>query len=799
MNLKFPTLLVLILVFNPTILFARGILIPEDKKIPPLVLVKQIVDFKIEDQIAETMVEQVFYNHSDRPLEATYIFSVPKGASVNKFTMWVDGKETKGELLEAAKAREIYTGIVRRIQDPGLLEYMENSLIRLRVFPVPPRGNQRVSIAYTSIVPKEGDLMEFVFPLKGETRLYQSTQDFSLSGTIKSQHGIANTYSPTHELNVQRKSDKEISISLVKPMFSGDRDFQLFYSFTEKAIGMSVLTHRPIAGEDGYFSLMINPSLKSAKGKLISRDFVFVMDTSGSMRGPKMDQAKKALKYCIESLGEKDRFSMLNFATTVSLFREEFVEANNELKNNGKKWIDSLESTGGTAIRDALIAALNVRGNDSARPFVIVFFTDGMPTIGETNHEKIVREVISKTKPNVRIFTFGVGDDVNATMLDLLAEKTRAVATYVRPSEDIEVKSSAMVSKISNPVLVNPSLIFPPNLQVLETYPPSLPDVFEGSQVMVFGKYKGQGASAIKLKGDFGDEKKEIVYEYHFPEKTSDSKVFVEQLWARRKVGFLLDQIRVNGEKSELVEEVTRLAKKYGITTPYTSYLVVPDQIVYPIPRPAPGFPMPRVPALPFGLAPSAGGNETRKVLEFARENQDRPGQLAEGRALAAEKASAFAGSPGNLGAEQYKKAMEAKGALDRAKDALRRNDQNAVQGGKLGVDLSVQNQSFRDQVTLPNTAIRQVFGRSMIEVGGVWIDEGFQKAMPTIVVQAQSDAYFRLLEKQPQLMKIFTLGNYLIWVTPSNTALVIDTQEGEVKISDQVIDQMFIKVPDKK
>ena len=770
---------------------ARGLLIPEDKKIAPLILIKQIVDFKIEDQIAETMVEQVFYNHSDRPLEATYIFPVPKGASVNKFTMWVDGKETKGEMLEADKAREIYTSIVRRIQDPGLLEYMENNLIRMRVFPVPARGNQRVSVSYTSVVPKEGDIMEFIFPLKGEMRSNQVAQDFSLSGTIKSQHGIANTYSPTHDINTQRKSDKEVSLSLNKAGLVGDKDFQLFYSFSDKAVGMSMLTHRPIPTEDGYFSLMINPSMKGNKLKPMPRDFVFVMDTSGSMRGPKMEQAKKALKYCINSLGENDRFSMLNFATAVSLFRDEFVPANEEFKNTGRKWIEGLDSTGGTAIRDALLAALEIRGNDASRPFVIVFFTDGMPTIGETNPEKITRDVLAKIKPNTRIFTFGVGDDVNATMLDMLAEKTKAATTYVRPAEDIEIKSSAMVSKISNPVLVNLSLNFSPDIQVLDIYPTSLPDIFEGSQLMVFGKYKGKGGSAIKLRGDLANEKKEFVYEYNFPEKTADSKSFVEQLWARRKVGFLLDQIRANGEKGELVDEVTKLAKKYGITTPYTSYLVVPDHVSYPIYRPVPGYPTPKV-FVPFGLLPSSVGDGNRKVLEFARENQSRPGQLAEGRATAAEKASEFAGVAGAPGAEQLKKAMDAKGDLDRAKDALRRRDQNAVQGGKMGVDLSVQNQNFRDQTTVSETAIKQISGRSMIEVGGVWIDEGFLKTMPTMVIQAQSDAYFRLLEKQPQLRKLFGLGNYLIWVTPGNTALVIDTQEGKNTISDQEIEQMF-------
>lgn len=150
---------------------------------------------------------------------------------------------------------------------------------------------------------------------------------------------------------------------------------------------------------------------------------------------------------------------------------------------------------------------------------------------------------------------------------------------------------------------------------------------------MVFGKYKGKGGSAIKLRGDLANEKKEFVYEYNFPEKTSDSKSFVEQLWARRKVGFLLDQIRANGEKGELVDEVTKLAKKYGITTPYTSYLVVPDHVAYPIHRPVPGYPTPKLP-VPFGLLPHRVVMKIAKFLNLRvkikvdRANLQRAGRL---------------------------------------------------------------------------------------------------------------------------------------------------------------------------
>src|SRR5207248_7489267 len=220
-----------------------------------------------------------------------------------------------------------------------------------------------------------------------------------------------------------------------------------------------------------------------------------------------------------------------------------------------------------------------LRDADESRTFTIVFFTDGLPTIGETNVDTILKNTLAKNSANTRIFTFGVGDDVNATMLDALAEKTRALATYVRPEEDIEAKVSSLYSRISHPVLANLKITTTGDVSLSEVYPAQLPDLFHGQQLTVAGRFTGKGASAIKLTGLVGKETKEIVYEITFPDKTGNERDFVEQLWARRKVGYLLDQIRANGEKKELVSEVVVLAKRYGITTPYTSYLVVPDTV----------------------------------------------------------------------------------------------------------------------------------------------------------------------------------------------------------------------------
>ena len=400
---------------------ARGILIPKEKDVPPLAMLNHQVTITIEDQVAVTHIEQTFRNHTDRKLEATYVFPVPKGASVTKFAMWVDGKKVPGELVEAAKAKQIYTSIVQRTMDPGLLEYMGNNLLKLSVFPVPPKGDQKIEISYTSVAPSENGLVEYVYPLKTDGKAVSTLEKFAIKVDIKSQHSIQNIYSPSHAITMSRPSEKRAVIGFEKDQAALDRDFQLYYTAGTKDVGLTALTHRPVGSSPGYFMLLVSPRAELSKTQHVPRDIVLVLDTSGSMRGKRMTQARNALKYCLSNLQKQDRFAIINFATTVNKHTEKLLNASEDQVTQAKKWVDGLEATGGTAIDDALKAALEFRTNEEGRTFTIVFFTDGQPTIGETNTDKILQNVMDKNTASTRIFTFGVGDDLNATFLDQLA------------------------------------------------------------------------------------------------------------------------------------------------------------------------------------------------------------------------------------------------------------------------------------------------------------------------------------------------------------------------------------------
>jgi Ca-activated chloride channel homolog len=793
---------------------AHGLLIPEAKhKTQPLAMVSHEATISIQDQAAETVVEQTFRNHTDQELQANYVFPVPKGASVRAFRMMVDGVKVEGKLVDGAEARQLCANCARLSQDPGVIDYLGNTLLTMAVHSIQPGKDLKLTVIYSALAPQDNGLIEYVYPLKTDGKATSTLEKFSIKVNIKSQHAIQNVYSPTHAFTLRRPNDRAVNIVFERDQAVLDKDFQLFYTLSNKDVGLTSMIHRPTATEDGYFLFLISPRLEAPQ-QLIPRDLVLVLDTSGSMKGVKMDQARKALHHFLKNMNKQDRFALMNFSTSVTKYQNQLLEANPEELGKARQWVDGLEASGGTAIDKALRAALDMRTRDEGRSFTVAFFTDGQPTVGETNPEVIIKNVEKRNSTNTRIFTFGVGDDVNATMLDKLAESTRAVCTYVRQEEDIEAKVSGMWSKITNPVLTNLKLTAGKDVILSDMYPPELPDLFQGSQLVVMGRYRGTGKVKLELSGLVGKEKKEFSYDVHFQDKTGNEYAFVEHLWARRKVGYLLDQIRANGESKELVEETKLLAKKHGIATPYTSYLIMSEGVA-PVLNAKPV----KLPAL--GQRPvilDRAGKAPLALQQFLQEVNATPENVekfrnvvtaanlkdnADGKCCCSsdpvERAQGKCGCCKHIEGKCPCKAGRAKTALDKQKayeaccNALRKGDLTDVQAGRLGVDLSIQCCNLRNQSRVEQTAQRDLLGRTCIEVGGIWIDTGYDvKKTKTVAVKALSDAYFRLLEKHPELKEVFRMGLHLVWVAPSGTALLLDTCDGKETLTDDEIASLF-------
>ncbi|MGH7149070.1 MAG: VIT domain-containing protein, partial [Planctomycetota bacterium] len=528
---------------------------------------------RLVEGVSTTEIEQVFRNLGPVPAEEEYLFPLPEDAVASDLSLWIDGKETKGELLDRDRARQIYEGIVRRNRDPALLEWVGRGCVRVAAFPVPPGGEARVRLRYTNLLPNSAGAFEYRLPLNLAAIARGGLRSLVVDATIESSRPLAAIYSPTHAVDVRREGDRRARVTLEASNVAADRDFRLLVASADKEFGFVFLPNRR-EGEAGTFVALFAPRFDLEAGKVLPKDLVMVIDTSGSMAGEKIEQAKGAFRHALGRLRPGDRFNLVRFSSEAEAFREAPVEASPENLEAARTWIGRIEARGGTNIDEGLARALQVSRTEGRVP-LLFFVTDGLPTVGVTDEKAILGNARSKNAAGARIFVFGVGNDVNTRLLDTLAEETRAAREYVRGGEDIEVKVSSLVDKVSSPVLAEVSVAFE-GADAHDLYPRLVPDLFKGSSLVLVGRYRGEGRKTVRLSGRFADARREWVYEIDLP-RVETRNESIRQLWASRKVYYLLDDLRMNGESREVVEEIRRLGREHGIVTPYTSYLVVEE------------------------------------------------------------------------------------------------------------------------------------------------------------------------------------------------------------------------------
>ena len=559
---------------------AQGIVVMRPPNIPqvePLTLEHHYVSVSIDNQLAVTKIDQVFANPNDLQLEGTYLFPLADDVAVSDFVLYIDGKPVTAALLQKNEARDVYEGIVRASQDPALLEYVGRGVFQARVFPIPPNGERRIQLEYAQILKTDAELAKYTYPLRTEKFTPHPVGSVAVSLEIESPHPLTTIYSPSHNIAIRREHARHASVSYEGANVSAPRDFVCYYSVSDKDVSMSLLTHRGTPDAAGYFLLLISPKYDVKKTDILEKDFIFVLDRSGSMEGEKIEQAKAALRFCMRNLNDGDRFNLISFHTDVEPFSKKLVPVKDK-REEALAFISHIDAQGGTNINDALLTALAAEP-DAARPRILVFLTDGEPTSGETEPVRILKNVSDanhRQGRRARIFVFGVGDDVNVQLLDKIAEQNGGTRQYVSPQENLEMAVTSFFTKVNEPVLANLALDMG-HIQTKSLYPRRIPDLFRGSQLTVLGRFKTAGDTLLKLTGDIGGEKQEFSDTAQFPAHQSDHG-FLPQLWAQRKVAYLVDEVRLNGENEELVNEIVRLSKKYGIMTPYTSFLVTEEE-----------------------------------------------------------------------------------------------------------------------------------------------------------------------------------------------------------------------------
>ena len=680
------------------------------------------VETNIKENAATTTMEQVFFNPSTHQLQGFYYFPIPKDASIDKFSMFINGVETQGEVLDAKKAREIYEGIVRRSLDPALLEYYNQGLFRVKIFPIQPKSEQKVKMTYTQTLDKENGTVEYTFPFgTAENTATKQIPEFSFKVNIETNDKLKNVYSPTHETEIIRKGENKAVVGFEGSALKNAANFKLYFNTDNSKIGMSMLTYNDTY-EDGFFMMNLSPGIADA-AEIIAKDITFVVDVSGSMAGEKMEQAKKALNFCIANLNDEDRFNVVRFSTEANALYGKVKVANKENRKQANAFIDKLRPIGGTNIDEALNLALTTE-TDEERPRFIIFLTDGKPTIGETNQESLLKKVKTYNPKNTRIFTFGIGTNLNTKLLDKLTEMTNAYRTYVLPDEDIEVKVSNFYTKVSSPILTDVVIKFDENFDVSQLQPKALPAIFKGSSLTLLGRYGGSGTGKITVTGKVNGKVKTYTYNANFPKKAKEND-FVASLWAASSVGFLMDQIRLNGEQKELIDEVVRLSKKYGIITPYTSYLIIEDEAV----------------------SVRTNRLESRDQLLNTRVQSAQPETLDEIQVTYDSGINQSSGSGSVIASKRNQKLKKAENAAKiRTEDTEMDYVTNTGQTTNLASD------------------IRNVNGRAFYQNNGEWVDANIplnkdKKNRKVNRVEFNSKAYFTLIKNNPEVVDYLSLG----------------------------------------
>jgi Ca-activated chloride channel family protein len=675
-------------------LAAQGWIEPPPDRVPQfgVVKVRTAVSVRVTGRVALVEVEEWFRNDGGGLGEGDYLYPLPGEAVFSNYSLFQGDQELRGETMDAGQARAIYEEIVRRKKDPALIELVGHGLIRARVFPINHGETRKITLRYTQVLDRAGEALQFRYAAggryggmvrrEGVTNPTRQVEPAPLSFTLTADSAdlYRDPFSPTHQVQVARVDGR----LRVRPTSDLTGDFALFLPFARSLVGITLAMHRPIA-EDGYFMLTLSPG--QPDGDVLPRDVTVVLDVSGSMSGSKLEQAKDAIRQLLGSLSGDDRFRLLAFSNGIRAHSMEWSRATTDELRAAREWVESLRADGGTNIAGALEEAFRLESSEERLP-IVLFLTDGLPSVGEQNPERIAQQA-EDDRGRHRVFAFGVGHDVNTYLLDRLSAAGRGTTQYVEPGEDVEQALSVRAAKIQHPVLVELAMHTSP-VELTEVYPMTLPDLFAGEELVIFGRYQADGEESgrVAIEGRRGNRAELFSTTATFVAH-SDANDYIPRLWASRKIGFLSQQLRLHGPNDELVEEIRKTALRYGLLSEYTSYLV-------------------------------------QEPMEFADGRGVIPPPDRFARPNAQPAAATGASAVRQAKRDQVRREAVSEGELDSANEEM-------LLAGHLG-------------------QARHVSGRLFKDVEGVWTDLMHTDSLRTVRVELFSEAYFAVLEALPEL-----------------------------------------------
>lgn len=726
------------------------------------------VHVDIVDGVATTTIDQTIQNGGSRDAEAIWFMPLPAGAVADAFTMAVGGKEMAGEVLDAGKARSVYESIVRRRRDPGLLEYAGEGMLRARIYPIPAKGEVGVTVRLRQVLQPTGGMYEWSWPLRVAKLGDAASGPVGLEVRIESQTALSSVVTPHSGAAIRRDGEHKATVSLEGTQGQLE-DLQVLYGLTRQEFGLHLLPYRQ-TGKPGYFTMLLSPPRTLAEARVPPRLVQLVVDTSGSMKGAKIEQAKASLTTFLQSLREEDHFQIITFASAVSPFFKAPRKATSENIKAALARVNTIVAMGGTNIGDALQQALqSVKPLDDGPVLLpqIVFITDGQPTIGVTKPDQILALTKQVDRTQTRIFALGVGDNIDVRLIDDLVDQHRGARDFVGSKEKIEAKVDALCQKISRPALTD-VVVKCEGLDAFHMHPTKTRDLFCGEMLQIVGRYRDHGQRTVVVSGKQNGVEKHYEFSVEFPEAAAKHS-FVQTLWARQHVAGLLDAIRRNGANQELVKEVRQLATQYGIVTPYTSQLIVEEgmrlagQKLRPTRRGGGSFrgPGDTMPGRPSG--PTTGGPGSPSA-------QGPRGPTTGGRGPVTGAPAGGGAAPPSLPAPNLARlgrTRTGKAAVAESK-AIRSGSDDFYLGSTRRPRAKGRAGEADDAKSSDNEAplLYRASGRVFMQAGKDLVEQGLPKEWrkQAVVVTAFSTEYFSLLKQKPALAKIMALGERVVF-----------------------------------
>ncbi len=707
----------------------------------PLEVWEDHIQVEIRELVCRKTIRVVFHNPNSQMVRgATIYMELEPKARVDQVQVRLDNQSLQAQVLPAQEAQKLLEDALRRGASPALLESYGKNLIRIRVPRVAPKQKVQLELSYTMTLESRGELVRLVLPNSKPKGLTAPVRYASVEVKLHSSRGIKNVYSPTHPIELHYPDDADLAVRWQGRNWVPEHQFVLYFQRDPDPVGASLLAYRDL-DQQGYFLLMLSPSFGPQGKKLLQqvlpKDIVFCVDTSGSMlQQGKLKQAREALRYCLGQLRPQDRFGIVQFNTRVRVFRPQLLPATPENVQAALHYVENLHARGGTAMADALLKCLHLLGqNAQGRVPMIFFLTDGYPTLGIRDTNRLLEEVKKANRAQVRIFVFGQGLDVHARLLDLLAWQNQGMAEYVLPGENLVAKIRNYFDQVGSPLWTDLKVEFPPKARVSEVFPRRLPDLYWGQQVIVVGRYEGAGPLTLTLRGRQGQKEQKLQFQVHLPEFTDDEQLgFVPRLWAAHKVDHLLTLLRSGNSDPKLKQELIALATAYGIITPYTSFVVQ----------------MPKAPR------PGAAARFAEKQLSRQLSNEMwMPLELEERK-------------------EQIHRS--------RGQNAFRAQLQRSGSGWALGHWAQVATDS-RKAVPSPSpplqtTPVRHIGNRTFIFRNNQWEQSDYDQRQKLQVVQVGSEEFWRLLRSQPKLAPLLAQGNVVLRINKQWYQFVLPSQD---------------------